>query len=261
MNRHDETKRFETLVMVHLDAAYNLARWLARNEDAAKDIAQEACLRALKFFDTFRGENARPWLLAIVRNAYYDWIARNRSGAEHVPFDEEVHTEFADPERGGHNGYDSLERMLHAKQDPEPQNSEHTPPAHCLGPSDTSLKPLSGQDFIGAGHGDWMNFLAASNDKQPELHICWEIAQPKSEASRPSRSASGRIDAGIPNICFRGDGAAVNAFPVIATSARKWRNLASGQGLVPVERIELPTFGLQNRCSTAELSRRAISGW
>lgn len=112
LDRQDKMKRFEDVVMVHLDAAYNLARWLARDEDAAKDIAQEACLRALKFFHTFRGGNARPWLLAIVRNAYYDWIARNRSGAEHVPFDEEVHTEFADPERGGHNGYDSIERML-----------------------------------------------------------------------------------------------------------------------------------------------------
>jgi RNA polymerase sigma-70 factor (ECF subfamily) len=112
LDRQDKMNRFEAVVMVHLDAAYNLARWLTRNDDAAKDIAQEASLRALKFFDTFRGGNARPWLLAIVRNAYYDWIAKNRPAAEHVPFDEEIHTDFAEPERGGPNGYDSIERML-----------------------------------------------------------------------------------------------------------------------------------------------------
>jgi RNA polymerase sigma factor (sigma-70 family) len=110
--RHDKMNRFEGVVMVHLDAAYNLARWLARDDDAAKDIAQEACLRALKFFDTFRGENARPWLLAIVRNTYYDWIAKNRPRAEHVPFDEEVHTDYAGPEHGGRNGYDNIEHIL-----------------------------------------------------------------------------------------------------------------------------------------------------
>lgn len=98
--------------MVHLDAAYNLARWLARNDDVAKDIAQDACLRALTFFDGFRGGNARPWLLAIVRNAYYDWLAKNRRGEEHVPFEEEVHSEHAGSGHGGQNGYDSIERIL-----------------------------------------------------------------------------------------------------------------------------------------------------
>jgi len=109
---HDRIRSFETVVMVHLDAAYNLARWLARDDDAAKDISQEACLRALKFFGTFRGGDARPWLLAIVRNAYYDWIAKNRPRAEHVPFDEEVHTDLAGTEHGGRNGYDSIEQIL-----------------------------------------------------------------------------------------------------------------------------------------------------
>ncbi|CAG9196201.1 RNA polymerase sigma factor [Paraburkholderia tropica] len=80
--------RFQALALPHLDAAYNLARWLSRNPGDAEDIVQEAFLRAFRFFDTFRGEQARPWLLAIVRRVWYDeW--RRRAGAEEVaPFDE-----------------------------------------------------------------------------------------------------------------------------------------------------------------------------
>jgi len=62
--------RFEQLVLPHLDAAYNLARWLARDDHRAQDVVQDAIVRAMKFFDGFRGVNARPWLLAIVRNTY-----------------------------------------------------------------------------------------------------------------------------------------------------------------------------------------------
>ncbi|HKT98551.1 MAG TPA: RNA polymerase sigma factor [Paraburkholderia sp.] len=82
------SRRFQALALPHLDAAYNLARWLSRNSGDAEDIVQEAFLRAFRFFDAFRGEHARPWLLAIVRRVWYDeW--RRRAGAEEVaPFDE-----------------------------------------------------------------------------------------------------------------------------------------------------------------------------
>jgi len=66
----DSRDRFEQLVLPHLDAAYNLARWLARDDHRAQDVVQDAIVRALKFFGGFRGVNARPWLLAIVRNTY-----------------------------------------------------------------------------------------------------------------------------------------------------------------------------------------------
>jgi RNA polymerase sigma-70 factor (ECF subfamily) len=66
------------MVMPHLDAAYNLARWLAGNDHDAQDVAQEASLRAFKFFGSFRGENARAWLLSIVRNTFYTWLRKNR---------------------------------------------------------------------------------------------------------------------------------------------------------------------------------------
>ena len=63
-----ELRRFERLALPHLDAAYNLARWLTRDEHDAQDVVQEAYLRAWKFFDGFKGEEGRVWLLAIVRN-------------------------------------------------------------------------------------------------------------------------------------------------------------------------------------------------
>jgi RNA polymerase sigma-70 factor (ECF subfamily) len=61
-----------------MDAAYNLARWLTRNDHDAQDVAQEASLRAFKYFGSFRGDNARAWLLSIVRNSFYTWLRKNR---------------------------------------------------------------------------------------------------------------------------------------------------------------------------------------
>jgi RNA polymerase sigma-70 factor, ECF subfamily len=82
---------FDQVVLPHLDAAYNLARWLTRNGHDAEDVVQEAFMRALRFFKGFHGGNARAWLLAIVRNASYDWLRRNRASEVSAPFDEEVH--------------------------------------------------------------------------------------------------------------------------------------------------------------------------
>jgi len=79
--------RFEKSVLPHLDAAYNLARWLTRNDHDAEDVVQEAYLRAFRFFDGMRGAEARPWLLAIVRNAGYSWLEKNRP-AEVVALDD-----------------------------------------------------------------------------------------------------------------------------------------------------------------------------
>jgi len=86
------TSRFEQTIMPHLDAAYNLARWLTRDDSDAQDVVQDAYLRAFKYFDSFQGENPSAWLLAIVRNAGFTWIRRNRRSEEVVgsePLDEE----------------------------------------------------------------------------------------------------------------------------------------------------------------------------
>jgi RNA polymerase sigma-70 factor (ECF subfamily) len=73
----DRRARFEQLVLPHMDAAYNLARWLTRNDQDARDVVQEAALRAYRFLDGLRGE-AKPWFLALARNACFDWLKANR---------------------------------------------------------------------------------------------------------------------------------------------------------------------------------------
>lgn len=83
---------FEEAVLPHLNAAYNLARWLTRNDHDAEDVVQDAYLRALRFFDGFRGDDARAWLLAIVRNTCYDFLRSHRPHELTEAFDEEVHT-------------------------------------------------------------------------------------------------------------------------------------------------------------------------
>jgi len=87
----DERERFEQSVLPHLSAAYNLARWLTRNEHDAEDLVQAAYLRALKFFGGFRGANSRAWLLTIVRNTCYTWIEQRRAHGPETAFDEEIH--------------------------------------------------------------------------------------------------------------------------------------------------------------------------
>jgi RNA polymerase sigma-70 factor, ECF subfamily len=82
-------ERFEAVALPHLDAAYNLARWLTRNDADAADVVQEAFLRALTYFDGYRDENPRAWLLTIVRNTCYRWLERNRT-ATVVPLSREV---------------------------------------------------------------------------------------------------------------------------------------------------------------------------
>lgn len=86
-------RRFEEIALPHLSAAYNLARWLTRNDHDAEDMVQEAYLRAFKFFDSFRGEDGRAWLLTIVRNTCYTWLQQNRVQELHDAFYEEAHAE------------------------------------------------------------------------------------------------------------------------------------------------------------------------
>ena len=82
---------FEQVVLPHLDAAYNLARWLTRREHDAEDVVQESYLRAFNAFEQFHGGDARCWLLTIVRNTCYTWLARNRERAPTASFDEALH--------------------------------------------------------------------------------------------------------------------------------------------------------------------------
>jgi RNA polymerase sigma factor (sigma-70 family) len=78
-------------VLPHLDAAYNLARWLTHNEQDAEDLVQEGCLRAIRFMGGFRGPDARPWLLKIIRNTFYSQLQQSWRSEETATFDEEIH--------------------------------------------------------------------------------------------------------------------------------------------------------------------------
>jgi len=80
VHQDDRRRRFELLALPHLDAAYNLARWLAGNTTDAEDVVQEAYLRAYRYFDAFQDGNIRVWLLTIVRNCFVTWAKGNRSG-------------------------------------------------------------------------------------------------------------------------------------------------------------------------------------
>jgi RNA polymerase sigma-70 factor (ECF subfamily) len=94
----DQRRRFEAQALPHLDAAYNLARWLSRSPSDADDIVQDAMLRAFRGFDGFRGNDAKAWLLTIVRNCWRSaGTATKRRG--HTALDDEVLVfEGADPE-------------------------------------------------------------------------------------------------------------------------------------------------------------------
>jgi RNA polymerase sigma factor (sigma-70 family) len=87
----EDRLRFEQLVLPHVDAAFNLARWLLRRREDAEEVAQEALLRAFRFFRGFHGEDVRAWLLQIVRNTCYSWLEKNRPRELMVEFDEELH--------------------------------------------------------------------------------------------------------------------------------------------------------------------------
>jgi RNA polymerase sigma factor (sigma-70 family) len=84
--------RFDQAVLPHLGAAYNLARWLTRNDHDADDVVQEAYLRAYQFFDSFHGGDGRAWLLRIVRNTCYTWLEKNRPREPTTAFDETRHS-------------------------------------------------------------------------------------------------------------------------------------------------------------------------
>ena len=81
-----QRSRFETVMLPHLDAAYSLARWLTRNDADAADVVQEACLRAFRYFDSYRDGDAKSWLLRIVRRTCYSWLERNRP-SEVIPLE------------------------------------------------------------------------------------------------------------------------------------------------------------------------------
>jgi len=95
------------MIVPHLDAAYTLARYLLRDAEDARDAVQDACLRALKYMATFRGDDPRAWFMAIVRNTCHTRLSTRRRGDQATAFDEETHSPVDDA------GGDELPPALH----------------------------------------------------------------------------------------------------------------------------------------------------
>jgi RNA polymerase sigma factor (sigma-70 family) len=107
-HQEHELASFEAMMLPHMDAAHNLARWLLRNEQDAQDIVQEAYLRAFKSFSGFHGSNGRAWLLTIVRNTAYTLLKKNRAVDLTTTFDEEIHA-------SGHESSSPVNILEHAE--------------------------------------------------------------------------------------------------------------------------------------------------
>ena len=82
---------FEEVVLPHLDAAFNYARWLTKSDADAEDVVQDAYVRALRFFSSLRNDDARSWLLTIVRNTWYRRFPQSRGANQTAVYDDVIH--------------------------------------------------------------------------------------------------------------------------------------------------------------------------
>ena len=122
MRGDERSSRFEQTFLPHIDAAYNLARWLMRNAEDAEDVVQQAYLRAFEAYDSFRGLSAKAWLLAIVRNVCFSRLRRSATAGDTDEFDERLHSPeptFEDPESRALSEADS--RLLTAALEALPE--------------------------------------------------------------------------------------------------------------------------------------------
>jgi RNA polymerase sigma-70 factor (ECF subfamily) len=132
LDGEDEAREFEAIALPHLDAAYNLARWLTRDEQLAQDVVQAAFVRAFRFFGGFRGGDARAWLLTIVRHTYFTSLRDQRHEHDDVSFDEELHGEHGQ-DGASHAGFGGNPENIAASRDAKrlvDQALEMLPPAY-----------------------------------------------------------------------------------------------------------------------------------
>jgi len=120
----EDRERFERLVVPHLDAAFNFARWLLRSHADAEDVTQEAMVRAYRFFRGFRGGDARAWLLQIVRNACYTWLEKNRAMELTTEYDESIHLSASITPEAAAVAANERERLMKALESLPPRSRE-----------------------------------------------------------------------------------------------------------------------------------------
>jgi len=123
LNSQDQA-RFEAIVVPHLDAAFNLARWILRSGADAEDASQEAMLRAYRFFNGFHGGDVRTWLLQIVRNTCFTWLEKNRRVSDTTECDEELHGTPGPTPESLAIAADSRGRLIHALESLPPRYRE-----------------------------------------------------------------------------------------------------------------------------------------
>jgi RNA polymerase sigma-70 factor, ECF subfamily len=102
LKEQDKQTQFERIILRHLDSAFNLARWMIKNDQDAEDIVQESFLRAYKYFSSYQGGNSRSWLLTIVRNTCYTWLHENQTQGLTLDLNEEISStedNMEDPEQ------------------------------------------------------------------------------------------------------------------------------------------------------------------
>ncbi len=157
-----DVRRFEQVILPHLDDAYTLARYLLRDEHDAQDVVQEAVLRALKYFEGFRDGDARAWLLAIVRNHCHTWRAGGGVERMSVPFSEDAALTLADPRGADELAIRSSERArIAAALDALPDVLREVIVLREV--NDLSYKEIS--DVVGVPMGTVMSRLARARQR------------------------------------------------------------------------------------------------
>ena len=173
---------FEEIILPHLDAAHNLARWLVRGSDDADDVVQEACLRAFRYFSTFRGGNARAWLLRIVRTTAFTCLQKNRGQKLATEFDEATHRdacEALNPETLLLKGADS--RLLEQVMNHLPDRLREVLMLREL--EDLSYKEIA--EIVGAPVGTVMSTLFRARERF--RHVASDLVR---QQAQPTRSGS-----------------------------------------------------------------------
>jgi len=119
-----DRERFERLVMPHLNAAFNFARWMLKNRQDAEDVVQDAMVRSFRFFGGFHGGDARAWLLQIVRNVCYTWLEKNRAVDLTTEFDEGIHVGQSQSPESAAVAANERERLMKALETLPPRSRE-----------------------------------------------------------------------------------------------------------------------------------------